>query len=85
MGKVHHISTATFKEPSFPGIIGYRPLPLPMNREQIKMLPYDVLVAEIRHYMTIVEQKQEWKRKRNEMLGLKGRKNASLQSRKPNN
>jgi hypothetical protein len=81
MGQVHHISTSLLKEPNFPGIIGYRPLPLPMKREEIQMLPYDVLVAEIRHYLTIVEQKQAWKRKRADLVRQMRSKNADSQSR----
>lgn len=80
MGSVHHISTAVLKEPNFPGIVGYVPQPLPMSREAIRMLPYDILVAEIRHYLTIVEQKEEWRRKRHDMVRrMKGERRASLQ------
>lgn len=84
MGNVHHISTAIMKEPHFPGVIGYVPLPLPMSREEIQMLPYDMLVAEIRHYLTIVDQKKEWRRKRDETIRrMKGEKRARLQSGQP--
>lgn len=76
----HHISTAVLKEPNFPGVVGYVPLPLPMSREEIQMLPYDVLVAETRHYLTIVEQKRDWRRKRDETVRrMKGEKRASTQ------
>lgn len=65
------ISTAyAGKEPHFPGTPGYTPLPLPMTQEEIADLPYDVLVNEIRHYLTIVEQKKEWLRNRNRQQSL---------------
>lgn len=81
MGNVSRtVSTERRREQNFPGIIGYRPLPLPMSREQIQMLPNDVLVAEVRHYLTIVEQKQAWQRARTSMVGSKQKgRNASPQ------
>ncbi len=74
------ISTAyAGKQPHFPGVHGYRPLP-PLTAEEIAKLPYHVLVAEIRHYMTIVEQKQEWLRnKERQKTILKGLQNACVQ------
>lgn len=82
------ISTANAgKEPHFPGVRGYTPLELPMTEKEIAALPADVLLAEIRHYMEIVEQKKEWNRNRKtktNVVQLKGaHANARFQSRRP--
>jgi len=64
----HTLSTRTLRVPHFPGIVGYTPLPCPMSQEEIAKLPYKVLVDEIRHYLTIVEQKQQWAEKKSKLI-----------------
>lgn len=79
------ISTAYAKQPHFTGIPGYTPLAGPLSQEEIAALPYQVLVAEIRHYITIAEQKQAWIRNKNRQQNiLKGaQQNARVQPHRP--
>lgn len=66
--------TTALKEPVFHGTPGYTPLALesldgtskarPLSYAQMKALPYQVFLAEVRHYMTIREQVLQWRRSR---------------------